>query len=334
MSANSVVQLGRLEPVDLRKAWPDEAANFTPWLSEQANLSELADTLGLSLELDSVEKPVGPFAADILARDTNTNGWVLIENQIASTDHKHLGQLLTYAAGLDAHTVIWIAAEFRDEHLAAVEFLNRATAEGFSFFAVQIELYRIGTSPYAPRFSVLAKPNGWRKQVQAGVEGILTETQKSYLEYWSSLIAKAATRYPALAKRNPWRQSWQNLETLRPGDPRAALYAAFSWDQGLRLDLSLHGSLAKAAFDKFESHKEQIQKSFGGGPLEWDRSPKTQVSRIACYMNGKERVEDRDHWPAQHEWLLTWAPKLGSAVKPFLPELEQLREPETAEVDA
>lgn len=131
---SAVVNLGKLEPVALRQAWPNEASNFTPWLAQERNLAQLGEAVGLQLELESTEKLVGPFAADILAKDTVSQQWVLVENQIAPTDHTHLGQLLTYAAGLDARAVIWIAETFREEHRAAIDFLNRATTDEFFFF--------------------------------------------------------------------------------------------------------------------------------------------------------------------------------------------------------
>src|SRR5271169_4736064 len=98
----SLVPLGRLEMVPLRQAWPNEASNFTPWLAEPENLELLGQALGIALVLETVEKPVGAFSADILAKQPDTDNWVLIENQIAPTDHSHLGQLVTYAAGVDA----------------------------------------------------------------------------------------------------------------------------------------------------------------------------------------------------------------------------------------
>ena len=96
--------LGRLSRVDLRDIWKSEASDFTPWLAREKNLAVLAETLGLGsdLELEAEEKAVGPFRADILCRDSRSDAWVLIENQLERTDHSHLGQLLTYASGLEA----------------------------------------------------------------------------------------------------------------------------------------------------------------------------------------------------------------------------------------
>ena len=91
----------------MRDYWVDEARDFTPWLAEEENLALLADTLGLSLELVGTEQRVGPFKADIVAKDGDDT--VIIENQLDATDHKHLGQLLVYAAGRNAKTVVWVA---------------------------------------------------------------------------------------------------------------------------------------------------------------------------------------------------------------------------------
>lgn len=78
---SAVVSLGRLGRVTLRKAWPNEASNFTPWLAEEANLAQLGEAIGLQLELEGVEKQVGSFSADILAKDVSTQQWVLIETR-------------------------------------------------------------------------------------------------------------------------------------------------------------------------------------------------------------------------------------------------------------
>ena len=158
--------LGRLAPVDLREVWESEALDFTPWLAQPENMTLLGKAIGIELEVETQEKSVGPFRADILCKDTTTGDWVLIENQLERTDHTHLGQLLTYAAGLEAVTVVWVAGRFTDEHRAALDWLNAITAPTYAFFALEVELWRIDDSPVAPKFNVVSKPNDWSKTLK------------------------------------------------------------------------------------------------------------------------------------------------------------------------
>ena len=129
--------------------------------------SLLGDAMDMELEIEAVEHWVGAFKADILARVVGeTDHRVIIENQFGRTNHGHLGQILTYLAGIeDAKTVVWIAESIQADHRAAVDWLNNNTTEQFSFFAIEIELWRIGNSPPAPRFNVIASPNDWTKAV-------------------------------------------------------------------------------------------------------------------------------------------------------------------------
>lgn len=154
--------LGTIESVPIREAWEHEAANFTPWLAE--NMDLLGDALGLELEAVEQEASVGNFSLDILARESETERAVVIENQFGTTDHAHLGQLLTYAAGFQASVVVWIAEDFRDEHRAALDYLNGRTGEDTQFFGVAVELWKIGDSLPAPHFRLAAFPNDWSKQ--------------------------------------------------------------------------------------------------------------------------------------------------------------------------
>jgi hypothetical protein len=143
--------------VDVRSIWEIEDRDFTPWLASPENIGLLAAELALGeVEVEATEHDVGRFSADIVARDQN-GSIILIENQLESTNHKHLGQLLTYLAGLEGDArVIWIATEFLEEHRAAIDWLNANTNEHFDFFGVQTEVVKIGNSDPAPRFNVVA----------------------------------------------------------------------------------------------------------------------------------------------------------------------------------
>ena len=157
--------LAKIEQVDLRQAWPNEAQDFTPWLAE--NIAELGEALGMDLELQQTEAPVGSYSLDVLAIDLNQNRPVIIENQLEATNHTHLGQLLTYAAGYDANVIVWLTREFRDEHRQTLDWLNQRTDENTQFFGVVVELWRIAGSPPAPHFKLVAMPNDWRKKTVA-----------------------------------------------------------------------------------------------------------------------------------------------------------------------
>src|SRR6516164_3926241 len=126
MAAGTVqVPLGKLERVDVRRVWANEAGGFTPWLAQDENITLLGEAIGIELDVEAQEKAVGPFRADILCKDAATDNWVLIENQLERTDHTHLGQLLTYAAGLDAVTIVWVSPNFTEEHRATLDWLNK-----------------------------------------------------------------------------------------------------------------------------------------------------------------------------------------------------------------
>jgi hypothetical protein len=197
---NSVIPLGTLEKVPLRTAWPTEDGNFTPWLAETENIALLGSALSMELEVEAVEKPVGSFRADIIARAVEeAEHRVLIENQFGLTDHNHLGQILTYLAGVEGtKTVVWIAERIRPDHRAAVDWLNENTLEDFSFFAIEIELWRIGTSPAAPRFNIVASPNDWTREARTAVRRVGAaeggESQHANAAYWAS-FAKFLREY-------------------------------------------------------------------------------------------------------------------------------------------
>ena len=199
-------QFAKLVEADIRKAWPHEAHRFTPWLLD--NLDQIGDAIGIRLEAEGAEVQVGRFWADILARNPIDDTRVLIENQLEAGDHNHLGQILTYLAGLDAKTVVWIASSFTDEHLSALQWLNQHTEEGFSFFAVKVKVVRIGNSPFAPIFEVVEKPNEWDRHVHAAAvsTGVRSELSKNRFAFWQAFCE----RLPAAAERDGGPSYWSN----------------------------------------------------------------------------------------------------------------------------
>ena len=178
-----MTNLGTLKEItDLRSIWPHEALNFTPWVAENVDL--LADAVGLDITVDETESSVGDFNVDIYASETGTDRKIIIENQLEDTDHDHLGKLITYASGKGADVVIWVVKHAREEHKAAVEWLNNHTDDKIGFFLCEIKLFQIGDSQIAPAFTVVERPNDWTKEIRKTASA--NSTQQQRLEYWQA----------------------------------------------------------------------------------------------------------------------------------------------------
>jgi len=315
---SSVAELSRLVRVDLREAWPNEALNFTPWLAQEENLGLLSETLGLELELEAVEKSVESFSADILAKDGLSGGWVLIENQLEQTDHNHLGQILTYAAGLNASTVVWIAKEFRDPHRAAIDYLNEISSPEHNFFGVQLELYRIGASPFAPRFSVVAKPNDWSKRLVARTKDSpsLAAAKQEWADYWARFFSSAPAEILPLANRTPPKEGWCRVAQLRSGDPGVSVWLHHS--ARLRALVWIQGTLAKPLFDLLQSDKDNLARA-AGAPLVWDR----MNNKKSCMIHTEIDAAALPDEPAQFEWFARQARAIADAFRPVVDRIDK-----------
>lgn len=293
-------RLGRLEKIDPRNIWKNEAGDFTPWLAEEENLELLGETIGLELEPVSTEHGIGPYRADIVCKDTVDDTWVLIENQLERTDHVHLGQLLTYAAGLNAVTIVWIAHRFTDEHRAALDWLNEITDSNVNFFGLEIELWQIANSPIAPKFNIASKPNDWIKRSPNVTRGELTETQQLQLEYWQEFIAYLDEAGSFLRIRTPRPQHSLNFAIGRSGFQMTALIRT-AFEQRIALQLVIHKGDVKAFFHLLYQDKERVEAELGES-LEWREQPDNKRSYITLY-NEHFDPSDRTQWLEQYAWF-------------------------------
>ena len=299
-------RLDRLKKISLKEIWDNEAQDFTPWLAEERNLELLSETIRTPLELEAQEKNVGPFRADILCKNTEDDSWVLIENQIDKTDHKHLGQLLTYASGLQAVTIFLISAKFTEEHRAALDWLNKITDDDFRFFGLEIELWKIGESPAAPKFNIVSKPNNWSKTISQAVknisEGIESETKAMQYRYWQGLIDYLENNGSKLRTQDPRPRHWQTFAvgrshfyidaTVNTRDSRLGI--------GLKIADKNH---AKNFYNLLLLDKENIEAEIQE-KLEWRELPDNTKSEIILFKNNVN-LSDEKNWNVQYDWFKT-----------------------------
>lgn len=309
--------LSELKPVDLRCAWETEPTHFTPWLANPENLNKLANVLGISnLDWSATEHPVGDFRLDILC--TSNEETVIIENQLTVSDHDHLGKILTYAAGTTANKVIWIAKDFRPEHIAAIDYLNQNTSENLSFFAVRIELWQIEDSKYAPYFEVIAKPNNWsslgRKQAKEAQDN--SPIRQLQLKLWTKLA-----------------EALINQRGIRPSAPQPQHYFTIAIGHaGFKLAAVIHRQLNSIQVELYIDHPEatakyealliqqQIIENEIGYKLDWQGLPDRHACRIA-YSRENCPLSVTANWPDYINWFVENLNKFQEVFQPKITNL-------------
>lgn len=241
------------------------------------------------------------------------NSKVLIENQLEKTDHTHLGQILTYAAGLDTLTVVWIAQRFTDEHRAALEWLNGITRAKIRFFGLEIEVWKIGASSCAPKFNIVAQPNDWTKSVAPSQA--LTPTQRAQLGFWRGFRSYVAD-HPRLrpTKAKPW--AYMDFAIGRGNFGLAAV--AKTDGPELRAEFVIGGTEATTHFETLRKERERIQRETGE-ELEW-HSPSGTVQR-KIFLRRDMDWREPERREECHAWLLE---KLDRLYQVFHGRVQQL----------
>ena len=324
-------ELGKLTREHPHDVWANEAQDFTPWLEK--NIDLLNEALGLELEIERREAPVGAFAVDLFGKQVGTDRVVIIENQLERTDHGHLGQLLAYAAGLDARIVVWVSPELRDEHREAIHWLNERTGDAVLFFGVEIEVLRIGGSLPAPRFNVVAQPSSFQREIVRGTTAAPSERGLAYQRFFTDLVQRLHAERQGFTRANPdlvRYDPWTGFGAGRSGFSVEAAFAGSSSTQngpgarfrvGLTINTRSGDSVRnKAAFDRLHSQREAIEREIGEA-LEWERLDAQVTSRVAAYRNGG--IDAPDHQLDElKRWAVGFLPKFRDAFAPPIQKLD------------
>ncbi|GAH24149.1 unnamed protein product, partial [marine sediment metagenome] len=145
-----VGKLKKLHVSEIKKIWPHEEKDLSVWVSD--NIDQLNEVLGLDIEILSKEEFVHNFRIDLAGTENYSQMPVIIENQFGSSNHDHLGKLITYSAAKEAGMIIWITNEFQVAHKEAIEWLNKISPAELTFYAIELEVYQIDSSLPAPNF--------------------------------------------------------------------------------------------------------------------------------------------------------------------------------------
>jgi len=292
------INLGTIKNVPIQQVWQGEATVFTPWLAN--NLQYLAEELGMELVSETTEVPVGDLSADIVARDLSTGRLVVIENQFGRSDHRHLGQILTYAACLGANTVVLVAESIRPGHRTAIDLLNRGMKSILRFYAVEIRIIQIDNSRPAFTLDVICEPEENEGIASGSNARQPSEKEQQYLAFFQSLIDELYNRQFTRA-RKALPQSWY---TFSSENSKVFTYSAsFAKHSRVRAEVSIecgNVTMNKQIFDALMSERKEIESAMGS-ELTWERLDSRKSSRIAIYRPGRidsssEELEEIKQW--------------------------------------
>jgi len=315
------IEIGHVRFVPVRDVWPNEASSFTPWLLQNETI--LGDLLGIEISLARNEHKVGDFSLDLLGTNLSDDTPLIVENQLARTDHSHLGQLLTYAGGLEPSTIIWIASEFRDEHRAALDWLNEITDERTHFFGVVVKAIRVDDSAPAPWLELVVQPNQWSELTKRATQSPESaEKKQRYIAFWESLLSKHKHQHPMFSHKRPHGREWLTLSTGVGG----IVIGMNVQRQRIYVDMYFHAGTAEknlARLEHLKAHQQIVEETFGDA-LSWEELDDRKACRIGYYGDGS--ILDENSWDQSHEWLVATALRFARVT-----ELQVFRELKTLE---
>lgn len=298
------MKLVKQKQISPRKMWANEQYDFTPWLVE--HIEELGEKIGMELEVVGREVSVGPYSADILAKETSTNNYVVIENQLEKTNHDHLGKSITYASALNAKTIVWIATDFTEEHKKAFDWLNDNTNEELAFWAIQLELWQISEDTASMRFNIVCTPSSNVKTIKSKTNSE-SETTQTQLEYWTKFRDKLMATKKFTSLHTPRPQYWFDVALGRSGINLSNTCNVQKSVVGIRVYIS--SKVVDTYLPALEARKAEINKALGCEP-EWNPNPnakdKTITLSFQTDLSDPEKTEESLEWMVKNT-IVFWS---------------------------
>lgn len=314
-------EIGTLEQVSVRSVWPKEAGDFTPWLAENVEL--VSDALEMDLELEGQEVSVGSYSADLVLRRVPSGTLVVVENMYGSTDHDHIGKLITYAAGLGAHYAVLLTEDLRLEHRSALNWLNSISKEDCGFFGLGLEVWRIGESIPAPRLRVYVQPDNWSKSVRESPDREDSERDQLHRRFWAGVQSRfREDRMDWAGRGQPSKEHWMTFKSRRDVSFTVA-FCRLEGTRRLRVEAYVDTGEADRTADVYsylESRRDEIEEAFGEA-LEWSPLEKRRASRVSSYFPKPIAINDEGLWPEAQEWAVPTLGRLRAAIDPVLDDL-------------
>ena len=310
------MKIGTLKKVELREIWSREDTDFTNWLNN--NLDILGEAIGLDLEDSETECSWkdSDFRVDISAT-TKEGEKIIIENQLEQTNHKHLGQIMTYMINMEAQIAVWVAKKLREEHINVINWLNEFTNK--NFYLIQLESYQIDDSKPAPFFKVICQPSQEMKKIGQEKKE-LNERSQLKVHFWRNFLEKAKNKTDFFSNDRPYWWTGRHNEIGKTGVEIGCRVNRNKTAVSIRFNPNLK--------DKFLNLKESLESEIG---FVLEQVDKNKSRGFAAKSDKEEYLKWFDkggyrnpesEWDQIQEELIDHFVKLEKALKPFLKNLK------------
>ncbi len=300
-----MVEVRALKRVSLRRVWPDEARDFTPWLAD--NLSLLGSKLNLVLEREGVEVVLpGAGQVDILAKQAETGARVVIENQLGLSDDSHCLRLLGYAANAEANILVWVARDFRRYHRSILSWLNES--DSIAAYAVAVRAYQVGDN-LAVDFRLVVEPQ------EGTASGPRRETASSYYaEFYRPVVESLRRSGLKPMGRGGYRGKYRSFQT---GYPDVHYSSGFSPGGRATASLGFTGANKQQIFDTFSRHRDEIDDKLEGR-IRWHKGGKGSAW---IQLKAEQAIDDPSSIPEEvGQWITENLLTLKNVLQPYLKE--------------
>ena len=270
----------------------------------------LSDVIGIEFEDGDSEVKLSNsrYQVDILASNPISESRIIIENQLERSDHDHLGKILTYGAGYEAEIVIWICKKIRDEHRAAIEWLNTHIDKNINIFVIELKVIKIGDSLPAPQFNVVVQPNDWAKIVGTYRA---SDSKQIKIAFWKGFEAFLKLKNQDIKIKGSRLRYYIDVG----GKSHFRLICLLN-QRSKSINVEIYIAKNKELFDEAFREKVRIE-GILGEKLEWLRLKETGASRIKL-IKKSERPVDSEEKMENYEWLLKNIEKFQTAFKKWL----------------
>ena len=317
-------KLGTMTKDDIKGVWGDERA-FCKWLANDG-LPMLNESLGLSLEDADEQVIVGRYKADIVCTDmsyADRPTKAVIEVQLDTSNHGHLGQVLTYAAGLDdtdpelkhvVRHVVWIAEEFTDEHSQTLDWINTYFGQSVYVYGVVARVHTIDGSDPAIEFCVLSTPN--RQTRPNDGDSPVTPLQQEHLDFWTQYVEGFPPHMSNLTPKKPGKWHYMDF-AIGFGNKAQLSVNRIARDGLMRVQLVLGNSSETGWYLALDNQRNAIEKELNL-KLEWKPREGNNDKSIVQVVY-KADTSDRSDWPRQMQWMYEHLEKFDTAFRKRLP---------------